>query len=79
MNIGDLGAKMIKTVMSNKNADSFETLMKNAMDAGVKLVACGMSMDIMGIAKEELIDGVEIGGMAVYLGDAEDSGLNLFI
>ena len=79
MNMGGMGAKMIKTVMANKNVDSLETLMKNAMDAGVKLVACGMSMDIMGIAKEELIDGVEIGGVAAYLGDAEDSGLNLFI
>lgn len=79
MNMGGMGAKMIKTVMANHNVDSLETLMKNAMDAGVKLVACGMSMDLMGIAKEELIDGVEIGGVAAYLGDAEDSGLNLFI
>jgi CoA-disulfide reductase len=79
MNMGGMGAKMIKTVMANKNVDSLETLMKNAMEAGVKLVACGMSMDIMGIKKEELIDGVEIGGVAAYLGDAEDSGLNLFI
>ncbi|MGV2939793.1 CoA-disulfide reductase [Mesobacillus sp. LC4] len=79
MNMGGMGSKMIKTVMANKNVDSLETLMKNAMDAGIKLVACGMSMDIMGIAKEELIDGVEIGGVAAYLGDAEDSGLNLFI
>lgn len=79
MNMGGMGAKMIKTVMANKNVDRLETLMKNAMDAGVKLVACGMSMDIMGIKKEELIDGVEIGGVAAYLGDAEDSGLNLFI
>ncbi|MEH7883433.1 CoA-disulfide reductase [Bacillus sp. JJ1609] len=79
MNMGGMGAKMIKTVMANKNVDSLETLMKNAMDAGVKLVACGMSMDLMGIKKEELIDGVEIGGVAAYLGDAEDSGLNLFI
>ncbi|MEI2358352.1 CoA-disulfide reductase [Mesobacillus zeae] len=79
MNMGGMGAKMIKNVMAQKNVDSLETLMKNAMEAGVKLVACSMSMDIMGIAKEELIDGVEIGGVASYLGDAEDSGLNLFI
>jgi peroxiredoxin family protein/TusA-related sulfurtransferase/rhodanese-related sulfurtransferase len=79
MNMGGMGAKMIKTVMANKNVNSLEKLMKNAMDAGVKLVACGMSMDLMGIKKEELIDGVEIGGVAAYLGDAEDAGLNLFI
>jgi len=47
------------------------TSMKNAMAAGVNLVACSMSMDIMGIKKEELIDGIEIRGVATYLGDAE--------
>jgi CoA-disulfide reductase len=79
MNMGGMGAKMIHHAMERKNVDSLETLMKNAMDAGVKLVACSMSMDIMGIKSEELIEGVDIGGVAAYLGDAEDSGLNLFI
>jgi CoA-disulfide reductase len=79
MNMGGMGAKMINHVMQKKNVDQLETLMKNALDAGVKLVACSMSMDIMGIKQEELIDGVDIGGVAAYLGDAEDSGLNLFI
>ncbi|MDP4085873.1 MAG: CoA-disulfide reductase [Bacillota bacterium] len=79
MNMGGMGAKMITHVMEKKNVDSLETLMKNALDAGVKLVACSMSMDIMGIKQEELIEGIEIGGVATYLGDAEQSGLNLFI
>ncbi|HJV31899.1 MAG TPA: CoA-disulfide reductase [Bacillales bacterium] len=79
MNMGGMGAKMINHVMQKKNVDQLETLMKNALEAGVKLVACSMSMDIMGIKQEELIDGVDIGGVAAYLGDAEDSGLNLFI
>jgi CoA-disulfide reductase len=79
MNMGGMGAKMISRVMEKKNVDSLEMLMKNALDAGVKLVACSMSMDIMGIKQEELIDGVDIGGVASYLGDAEKSGLNLFI
>ncbi|WML44805.1 CoA-disulfide reductase [Neobacillus sp. PS3-40] len=79
MNMGGMGAKMISHVMDKKNVDSLEMLMKNALDAGVKLVACSMSMDIMGIKQEELIDGVDIGGVASYLGDAEQSGLNLFI
>jgi CoA-disulfide reductase len=79
MNMGGMGAKMINHVMEKKHVDNLETLMKNALDAGVKLVACSMSMDIMGIKKEELIDGVDIGGVATYLGDAEQSGLNLFI
>lgn len=70
---------MIQYVMEKKHVDDIETLMKNAMAAGVKLVACSMSMDIMGMKKEELIDGIEIGGVATYLGDAEEAGLNLFI
>ncbi|MGX1983717.1 CoA-disulfide reductase [Thermolongibacillus altinsuensis] len=79
MNMAGIGPKMIQYVMEKKNVDNLETLMKNAMAAGVKLVACSMSMDIMGIKKEELIDGIEIGGVATYLGDAEEAGLNLFI
>jgi len=49
------------------------------MDMGVRIIACSMSMDVMGIRKEELIDGVEIGGVGTYLGEAEDSNVNLFI
>jgi CoA-disulfide reductase len=79
MNMGGMGAKMINHAMQRKNVDSLETLMKNALNVGVKLIACSMSMDIMGIKKEELIEGIEIGGVATFLGDAEDSGLNLFI
>ena len=65
--------------MKKKNVESLESLIKNAMNIGVKIVACSMSMDVMGIKKEELIDGVEIGGVATYLGETEDSNLNLFI
>ena len=56
-----------------------EELMKKAMDAGVKIIACSMSMDVMGIREEELIDGVEIGGVGTYLGEAEEANVNLFI
>lgn len=79
MNMGGLGAKLIRRVMQRKHVDSLEALMGNAIRSGVKLVACTMSMDIMGIRKEELIDGIDYAGVATYLGDAEDSGLNLFI
>lgn len=79
MNMGGMGTKMMKKVMKDKNVDSLEDLMKQAMANGVKLVACTMSMDVMGITKEELIDGVELGGVASYLGDAEESNVNLFI
>lgn len=79
MNMGGMGAAMMKKVMKDKNIDSLEDLMKQAMFNGVKLVACTMSMDVMGITKEELIDGIEYAGVASYLGDAEESNVNLFI
>lgn len=79
MNMAGMGAQMIKRVMKKKNVDSLETLMRNAMELGVELVACSMSMDVMGIQAEELIDGVTIGGVATYLGKAEDANLNLFV
>jgi NADPH-dependent 2,4-dienoyl-CoA reductase/sulfur reductase-like enzyme/peroxiredoxin family protein/TusA-related sulfurtransferase/rhodanese-related sulfurtransferase len=79
MNMGGMGSAMMKKVMKDKNVDSLEQLMKMAMANGVKLVACTMSMDVMGIKEEELIDGVELAGVASYLGDAEESNVNLFV
>lgn len=79
MNMAGMGTSMMKKVMNDKNVDSLEELMKKAMNSGVKLIACTMSMDIMGITKEELIDGVEFAGVASYLGEAEESNVNLFI
>ena len=79
MNMGGMGTAMMKKVMRDKNVDSLEALIKTAMKSGVKIVACTMSMDVMGIKEEELIDGVELGGVGAYLGDAEESNVNLFI
>ncbi|HKM30176.1 MAG TPA: DsrE/DsrF/DrsH-like family protein, partial [Bacilli bacterium] len=79
MNMGGLGAMMIKGVMKKKNVSSLQELMDQAMANGVKLIACTMSMDIMGITREELIDGIEYAGVATYLGDAEEANVNLFI
>lgn len=79
MNMGGMGTSMMKKIMNDKNVDSLEELIKKAMAAGVKIVACTMSMDVMGIKEEELIDGVELGGVGAYLGDAEESNVNLFI
>jgi len=79
MNMGGMGTAMMKKIMNDKNVDSLETLMKKAMDNGIKIIACTMSMDVMGIKQEELIDGVELGGVGTYLGDAEESNVNLFI
>jgi len=77
--MGGMGTLMMKKVMKDKNVDSIEELMKKAMASGIKLVACTMSMDVMGITKDELIEGVELAGVASYLGDAEESNVNLFI
>lgn len=79
MNMGGMGSKMIRGIMKKKNVSSLEELIEQAKQNGIKLVACSMSMDVMGIKKEELIDGVEIGGVAYYLGEAEQSNVNLFI
>lgn len=79
MNMGGMGAKMIRGIMKQKNVNSLEELMQSAMDNGVRVVACQMSMDLMGIRQEELLDGVEIGGVATFLGSAETSDTNLFI
>ncbi|HWQ62529.1 MAG TPA: CoA-disulfide reductase [Negativicutes bacterium] len=79
MNMAGMGPMMIKHIMAKNNVDSIETLIKNAINMGVKVVACSMSMDLMGIKQEEFIDGVEVGGVASYLAATEDAGLNLFI
>ena len=79
MNMCGAGAKMIRAVMKANGISSLEELIQNAVNHGVRLVACQMSMDIMGIKKEELIDGVELGGVATMLGSAEKSDLTYFI
>lgn len=79
MNMGGMGAKMIRNTMKNKNIDSLEDLIKVSQENGVELVACAMSMDVMGIKQEELIDGVKTGGAASMLAFAEESDMSLFI
>lgn len=79
MNMAGMGPKMIRMVMKNKNISSLEELIKSSIDNGVELVACTMSMDVMGIKQEELIDGVRMGGAAAMLANAEESDMSLFI
>jgi len=79
MNFGGIGPKMMKSRMKAKRIDALETMMAQARQAGVHLIACQMSMDIMGVKREELLDGVEIGGVATYMEAASDAGVNLFI
>lgn len=79
MNMGGAGLAMIKGIMRKKNVASLPELIAQAQAAGVRLVACSMSMDLMGIRRQELIDGVEEGGVAMYLQNAEQGNVNLFI
>ncbi len=79
MNMGGAGAKMIRRIMKEKGISSLEELIDSAKAHGVRMVACQMSMDIMGIRREELIDGVELGGVSTFLGSGEESDMSLFI
>lgn len=79
MNMFGMGTKMMKMIMKKKNVLTLDELIRSAMENGVRIVACTMSMDVMGIKKEELIDGIEYAGVASYLGDAEMADVNLFI
>lgn len=79
MHMGGMGTAMMKHVMKTKNVAGLQQLMQDARDMGVTFIACSMSMDVMGIKEEELIDGVEIGGVASYLGSADEANVNLFI
>jgi peroxiredoxin family protein len=79
MNFFGIGAAMMRSMMKEKNIASLEELMDLARELGVKLMACTMSMDVMGVTKEELIDGLEYGGVAAYMADASQSRVTLFI
>lgn len=79
MNFGGLGPQMIKHVMKKHKALSLPELIELAQEQGVKMVACTMTMDLLGLKQEELIDGLEYAGVAAYLGDAANGKVNLFI
>lgn len=79
MNYFGMGAKMLRSMMKEKDISSLEELMEIANELDVKRIACTMSMDAMGIEKEELVDGLEYGGVAAYMADAARSKVTLFI
>jgi peroxiredoxin family protein len=79
MNMAGVGTAMMKHVMKQKKVASLPELIRMARQAGVRLVACTMTMDVMGIDKEELIEGLDFGGVATYLEAADASNVNLFI
>ncbi len=79
MNMAGMGPKMMKKVMRQQNITSLADLIDMAKEQEIKMVACTMSMDVMGLKEEELIDGLEYAGVASYLGDADEANVNLFI
>lgn len=79
MNFAGMGPKMIKHVMKKHNAMPLPQLIELAQEQDVKLIACTMTMDLLGLQKEELVEGIEYAGVAAYIGDAEEGNINLFI
>ncbi len=79
MNMGGAGSWMMRLIMKRKRIDNLESLIQQAIDNGVEMIACTMSMDVMGVQKEELMDNVTLGGVASYLERAEEANVNLFI
>jgi NADPH-dependent 2,4-dienoyl-CoA reductase/sulfur reductase-like enzyme/peroxiredoxin family protein/rhodanese-related sulfurtransferase/TusA-related sulfurtransferase len=79
INMGGIGALMMRLRMKSKKIDSLEAMINTARSGGVEMMACQMSMDVMGVAREELCDFVSVGGVAAYLEAASKSGINLFI
>lgn len=79
MNYFGVGARMLRKMMKDKNVQSLEEMMELAREMGVKLLACEMSREVMGIRDEELIDGLEAAGVGTFLGDSLRSRTNLFI
>lgn len=79
MNFAGMGPKMIKQVIKKHNAMTLPQLIGMAQEQDIKLVACTMTMDLLGLQQGELLDGIEYAGVAAYLGDAENGNVNLFI
>ena len=79
MNFVGAGPKLMQSMMRKEKVMSLEELIASAREQGIKMIACSMSMDIMGLRPEELIDGLEYAGVASYLGDADEANVNLFI
>ena len=79
MSLGGIGGKMMRYIMKEKGIDSLESLRQQALENGVEFIACQMSMDVMGVKQEELLDEVTIGGVATYMERADNANVNLFI
>lgn len=79
MNYFGIGAKMLRSMMKKQGVQSLEEMMEMARDLGVRIIGCTMSMDVMGIQREDLLDDIELGGVAAFMGEASRARVSLFI
>ena len=79
MNFAGIGPRLFQYMMGKKNVEPLPSLIEMSMEFGLKVIACQMSMDVMGIAKDDLMDGIEVGGVAAFLSSSFDSNTTLFI
>ena len=74
-----MATMMMKSWMSKVNVPSIEDLLNIAVESGVRLIGCQMTMDVMGVKREDLIEGVEVCGAAAFLEYAVDADITLFV
>ena len=79
MNFGGIGPVLFRYMMGKKNVEGLDSLISMSVEFGIKIIACQMSMDVMGIKKSDLLDGVEVGGVAAFLQSSYQSNTTLFI
>lgn len=79
MNFAGIGPKLFRFMMGKKNVESLQSMIEMAQEFGIKIIGCQMSMDVMGIKKEDLLDGIEVGGVAAFLNSSYKSNTTLFV
>lgn len=79
MNFFGAGAQIIRKLMRDHGVMSVEELFDLARELGVRMVVCDMSRELLGVRDDELVDGLEHGGVATFLGDASRAKVTLFI
>ncbi len=79
LNLGGAGPVFFRYLMARRGIPALASMVETARDLGIRLVACEMSMGVMGVHREELIEGIDFGGAATYLESAARSKVTLFV
>ena len=77
--VGAAAGTMMKNLIKKKGVASIEELREAAIESDVKMIACQMTLDLFEYSKDDMIDGIELGGAATYMENALKSDINLFI